>query len=202
MSTPPQKVTAKTEIVFSSREEAALRVHMRNKEPPLAPSAQAALFEGFLNGQSCEEMALLNRGWQLGAIVRACVEGDWHARKSQHLDSILHQVKSRVEQVQVESVLFTANLLAAANKKHGIALRKYLISGDEKDLDGLAINSLKAYKEAVELLMKLTGQDTPKPIKTIDQPLHDPAAVAKPVVTGPPTKEEAAQALETLEMNS
>jgi hypothetical protein len=59
----------------------------------------------------------------------------------------------------MESVMFSADLLASANKMFGDKLKKYIQTGDERELGTLKIDSLKQYRDAVELLLKLTGQD-------------------------------------------
>jgi hypothetical protein len=67
-------------------------------------------------------------------------------------------VRERVEQVQMESVLFTTDLLSSANKMFGDKLKKYIQTGDERELGALKVDSLKQYRDAVDLLLRLTGQ--------------------------------------------
>ncbi len=144
---------------LSPEERKAYKLYVQKNDPPLSPSVQAQLFSLYLNGTSCEEIAKLNPNFSLGMIVRARVEGLWDERRDAHLESLFSGVRERVQQVQMESVVFTSDLLSSANKMFGDKLKKYLQTGDERELGALRIDSLKQYRDAVDLLMKLTGQD-------------------------------------------
>lgn len=156
--------TVKVTNGLTYREEAALRMHMQAQEPALSTSMQAQLFELYLNGNSCEQIAKLNKSIRLGAIVRACQEGDWYQKKTSYMNQLLEDVRSRVEQVQCESLYFASSLLAAAHKMYGTKIQRYLQTGDEKELGELGIYTLRQYKEVVDLLLKMTGQDNNKKV--------------------------------------
>lgn len=144
---------------LTPEERKAYKLYVQKNDPPLAPSIQAQLFSLYLNGTTCEEIQKLNPNFSLGMIVRARVEGLWDDRRDAHLQTLFEGVRERVQQVQMESVVFTSDLLASANKMFGDKLKKYLQTGDERELGSLRIDSLKQYRDAVDLLMKLTGQD-------------------------------------------
>jgi hypothetical protein len=145
--------------LLSPEERKAYKLYVQKGDPPLSPTVQMQLFELFLNGSTCEEIIQLNPNFSLGMIVRARVEGLWDERRAKHIDHLFEHVRERVQQVQMESVMFTSDLLAGANKMFGDKLKKYLQTGDERELGGLRIDTLKQYRDAVDLLMKLTGQD-------------------------------------------
>lgn len=178
---------------LTHREEAAYRMHLKASEPPLSPSLQMQLFELYLNGYSCEQIASLNRGIRLGAIVRAFKEGDWMNKRGAYINHLLENVKDRVQQVQCEAVVFASDLLAVAHKMFGGKLQRYLQTGDESELGGLAINSLKQYKETVDLLLKLTGQDGTKKLSVSGEIKHGLEATPQTIAPGPLTAEQAAK---------
>ncbi len=153
------QVSANPKDLLTKEEARAYRIYMAKKDPPLAPQIQAQLFNLYLNGASCEEIQRLNPNLSLGMIVRARVEGLWDDQRQRYLDSLFSAVRERVQQVQMESVMLTADMLAAANKMFGDKLKKYIQTDDPRELGELRIDSLKQYRDAVELLMKLTGQD-------------------------------------------
>jgi hypothetical protein len=126
----------------------------------LAPSVQERFFESFLAGMDCAEIRRLNPQFSLGQVVYACVTGKWHERKEDHIQKLLEGAKERVQQVSLESVDFISNLLTATHKQYGDAFKRYLQSGDDKELGEMNPRSIKQYKEIVELLMKVTGQDS------------------------------------------
>jgi len=144
---------------LSPEERKAYKLYVQKNDPPLAPGVQAQLYNLYLNGSTCEEINRLNPNFSLGMIVRAKVEGLWDDRRDKHINELFESVRERVQQVQMESVVFTTDLLAGANKMFGDKLKRYLQTGDERELGDLRIDSLKQYRDAVDLLLKLTGQD-------------------------------------------
>ena len=91
-------------------------------------------------------------------IVAARINHNWDDRKAQHVAELFDSVKTRVEQVQLESIHFVSSLLSATHKKYGDKIKKFLQTGVEADLDDLKLNNLKTYQESIELLLSLTGQ--------------------------------------------
>lgn len=176
-------------------ERAAYEQYLEKGAPPLSPAAMANLFELYLNGNSCEDIAKLNKNFTLGMIARAKVDGLWEERRQAHVRSLLEGVRERVQQVQLESVMFSADLLAAANKLYGDRLKRFLQTGDERELGDLSITSLKQYREAVELLMKLTGQERESKVTVKGEQRH--TIEVKP--TKAMTPAEAAQILTLVE---
>lgn len=130
---------------------------------PLSPGVAAGLYELYLNGRSLSEIrAQFPTQYGFGQIVHAAVEGKWYDRRLEYLGGLMDRAKSRALQVAAESVDFIADSMAAAHKMHGAALKKYLVSGDPKDLGAFGIGSLKQYRDTVEVLLKITGQDGTK----------------------------------------
>jgi hypothetical protein len=144
---------------LTPEERKAYKLYIQKGDPPLAPGVQAQLYMLYLNGSSCEEIVKLNPNFTLGMVARAKVEGLWDDRRDTHLQNLFENVRERVQQVQMESVMFSADLLSSANKMFGDKLKRYIQTGDERELGTLRIDSLKQYRDAVELLLKLTGQD-------------------------------------------
>lgn len=157
------------ESLLSEREKAAYSLYMKLKQPPMAQSTQAQFFSLFLQGNSCEEIVRLNpNGFPLGAIVRARVENDWDLKLREHQNELMAKVRERVQQVTLETIDRVANELAASNKLTNDRIKRFLQSGDEKELDGLYIGGVKHLEKVVDLLQRLTGQDTKKSSSTVD----------------------------------
>lgn len=151
------------EALLTERELREYRVYLRLNQPPMAPSAQMAFFQVFLNGQNCEEIHRLNpNGFSLGAMVRARIENDWDQRRIEHQELLMARVRERVQQVTLETVERVANELAASNKFVTDKVLRYLQTGDVNELVGTSVGSMKHLREMVELLQKLTGQDAKK----------------------------------------
>jgi hypothetical protein len=139
-----------------------LRQHIKANEPPLAPSLQAELFDAYLSGMSCEDLAKNNKGLRLGAIVRACEEGQWYEKRQEYVTRLLAGVRERAQQATASSVSFLAQALAMMEKKYGTKIARFLQTGDEADLGDLKDWGLHQYKQLMELFLKVTGQDGTK----------------------------------------
>lgn len=138
------------------------------------------MFGLFLQGTSCEDIVRLNKGLSLGQIVRARVDNDWDGKRQAHIEGLLTSTRERLQQITLESVEFVSMALAAAHKQFGDQFKRYLQTGNEQDLPPvMTITGLKSYKEAIELLKTLSGQDTKKNTHTgevihthvVEQPL-------------------------------
>lgn len=183
--------------LLDDREISAFRRWQNSNQPALAPDTQAKLFALYLNGKTTEDIRRLNPQFSLGQIVHARVNGNWDELRQRHVEELLLGVKSRVQQITLESVNFVADLLAAANKVHGDKISRYLQTGNEKELGDLQISSLQGYKQAVELLQKLTGQDKQQKVGGEITIMHK-ADESMASVGKAPSSEEAADILKLL----
>ncbi len=133
---------------------------------PMALDTSMSLFQLYLHGLTCEEILSqeANKGFTMGQLLEARVRDGWDTRRQAYLDRLFSTIFDRVKQTQMESVSFTTDLLAAAHKLYGDQLRKFLQTGDEKDLGKAAdlIKSLDAYRKVADVLLKMTGQDKDK----------------------------------------
>jgi hypothetical protein len=188
----------KAKSYLNKRELHAYNIWTGTSRPPLAPSLNAKLFQLFLQGKGTEEIRRLNQTLQLGEIVAARIEGRWDERREEHLDSLLSNTSLRVQQVTLETADFVCDILAVANREHGDRLRRYLQSGDEKELGDMRVTSLTGLKIVIETLQKLTGQDRQSSTKIAvsGEVVHRPDAILS--VARPPAPAEAAQALKLL----
>lgn len=167
-------------------------------QPSLAASLNAQLFTLFLNGKTCEEIRRLNMALTLGQIVAARVEGDWDARRDEHLDRLLTETSKRAEQATLETVEFVCDMLAVASREHGEKFRRYLQTGSQADLGEFKIDSIFNLKQTIEILQKLTGADrvAKTEVKNTGEIVHRHEGQILP--SKAPTSEEAANVLKNL----
>jgi hypothetical protein len=137
--------------------EAHKKAVIAGKESLLSASLAAQMFEQFINGATLSQIGREWRGYQLGAIVRAAVESDWHGKKAEYLEHLHAGVIGRSKQTAAESVEFTSTLLAVAHKHWGAKLRRYLATGQESELDGFEIRSIDQYRKVIQTFLELTG---------------------------------------------
>lgn len=149
---------------FTDRECGVYQEWMDKKnKAPLSVSTSLKMYELYLNGYSCEEIFRLNDNqFPLGMILEARIRDSWDDRREQHLTELYGGIVAKVKKTQTEAVAFVADLLAAAHKKHGDKLKKFLQSGNPADLGALSIDTMTSYQTAATMLLKLTGQDKQK----------------------------------------
>jgi hypothetical protein len=139
----------------------------------LGTSKALQFYSSFLEGLTLAEIAEMNPEVGLGTIVNSAVEGAWNIKRQEYLEALYDRAKDRAVQVVAEGANFVATLLAASHKKHGQKLRRFLQTEDPKELnDCMTIDSLRSYREGVEILMKLTGQDSIKRVQVTGEVNH------------------------------
>lgn len=141
---------------------------------PIAYSAQESLFQLYLNGRTCSEIRHAAPQFGLGQIVFACIDGQWEKRRQEHMQAIMERVGDRVRQVTVEGAGFAADLMSVTHVMWQDAVNQFLVTRDPKVLEdlGLGVGSVRTYKELVELLAKLTGQDQKKQVSGVIEHHH------------------------------
>ena len=191
-----QEITALDASVswLTDAERAALEVFKRNfrkgglESFPLAPPTAIQFFALYLQGKTLTEIAELNPQYSLGTIVNSAVLDRWDAKYQDYLEELYFNAKNRVVQTAAEGVGFISDLLAVTHIKDGTKLKKYIQTEDPECLKGsnFEIASLRQYKEAVEVLMKLTGQDNIKKIQVSD--VTEPKQQLEPQTKPEPAK--------------
>lgn len=186
----------KVQSHLTHREEAAYRMHLQAKEPPLAPSLQGELFELYLKGTTLEQIARVNKGLRLGAIVRAHEEGDWFNRRELYVQGILDGIRSKVQQSLAESADFLTDYVAVAHKLYGDKFKRFLQTGDESELGDMKPTNIGQYKMILELLLKATGQGDKKTVSVTGEVNHQVNSMpTASLLSGPMTPEQSMQAL-------
>lgn len=117
------------------------------------------MFELYLQGSNCEEIAKLNPAFGLGIIVKARIEHDWDGQKEQYITTLFANIKEKIQKNQLEAIEFSALSMAVFHKLWSTKFKKFLQTGNESELGDLKGMSFKVYKDISENIMKLTGQD-------------------------------------------
>ena len=189
---------------LTTEERKAYEEYVESGRPPLSIQTSLQLYELFLQGSSCQDIAKIKTAFPLGMIVRARIDHGWDRRRQEHMDGLYEQVGGRIRQTIMESVNFVGDLMAVAHKLHGMKLKKFLITENPDDLGELNLFSFKQYKEAIEMLMKLSGSDNKKTVehKGSVSVLTKPATIAQPLPPGqlPPRMTPAQADLMRIEM--
>lgn len=150
---------------YLSKEESEIwEKYTKDQGDILSPIPALKLYELFLNGNTCQQIAKARPEFSLGAIVDARLRYKWDERKEEYINSLYKNTNDRAVQIQMEAVQFVADMLAVTHKVNGEKYKKFLMTGNPADLGDLEVGSIKQYKEVIELLFKLTGQENNKKV--------------------------------------
>lgn len=156
--------------VLSPEEKQELTSYLEKGGNPLSPDTAAKFFELFLNGTNCYDIWKINKAFPYGAIIDARVKYRWDSQKEEYAIRLQTDIKNKVAQAQLETADLMSDMLLAAKKRNSAKIKRYLQTGDEKELDdSLKIESLKTLRDIVEGLMKITGQDRNVTVKNINE---------------------------------
>ncbi len=118
------------------------------------------MYELFMRGLSCDEIRRRNPGLSLGQVVRARIQYGWDERLREYDDRLLANARAGAQRIGLESVEFISKLIAANHKLTLQHVERFLQSGNPDDLGAAAVMTVKQYRELLDTLVKLTGQDT------------------------------------------
>ena len=131
--------------------------YCRSGKPDLSLELNQRLFGLYLSGMTIQDMKELNPGLSTGALIKARVDGRWDDRRDSHLGELLGNTASRVKQGAAEALGFMLLQMQCMQKKHGEAMKRYLQTGDEKDLKGTGMvpDSIRDQKTIIESIARL-----------------------------------------------
>jgi len=165
----------------------------------LASKTALQFFELYLQGYSVEEIAKQNPPFDPGLIVKAKVDFDWDTKRQEYITQLQESVHQAVQKVSLETVQFASDAIAVYHKLAGAKFKKYLRTGDEADLGHFAGMSVKAYKDFLEILLKMTGQsNTSKQEVSVTHTIVDNQKTIDAKVTRPLTPQDASLLIDEL----
>lgn len=157
----------KSRRILSIPEHNMLMTYVESGKHPLSPETSANFFGLFLTGNSIGEIHRLNKAFPYEAILWAAIKYDWHQKRDEYALDLQSQTAQKVMMAQLETAGLMADLLSAANRKHGDKIKKYIQTGNEADLgDSLTIENLHSLMKIAESLQKVTGQANTVKVKT------------------------------------
>lgn len=160
MNEKTKELVEKAQSVLTNEDQNKLEKYIQNGGHELAGSAVAQFFNLYLNGSNFQEIHSLNKAFPYESILWAAVKYNWELKKTEYVINLQNEVVQKVIKAQLETTSLITDVLAAANKKHGTKIKKYLQTGNEADLgDALNVKSLNELMKVGEALQKITGQD-------------------------------------------
>lgn len=126
---------------------------------PISPILSAQFFELFLEGYSCSEIAKKNRGLSEADILICRKKYKWDEEKDKYAYDLTRQVREKLMKQKLESLEFLTNMLAVTHKEHREKMLKYLQTGRDEDKPENWVKSPNSYKQILETIQKITGED-------------------------------------------
>lgn len=147
------------ERMLNEHERTALTVFESNpsKYTPLGANLVDKYFRLFLQGISCSEIARINKLY-LGQVVHARVQHHWDEKRREHVEDLLRESMKQLQQTKAESFSMITALIASVNQKLGDLIKRRL-QGEEVDLGEFEVNGVKGYKELLNVMKMITGED-------------------------------------------
>lgn len=175
--------------LLDDREREALAYLERSRRAglgyaPVAETTSDRFFKLFLRGLTCEDIRQLNPGFQLSQIVECRVNGRWDERRQAYDLQLVTDGREAMARAQMEAALLAADMLSVASMMQRERLHKYVISRNEKDLEGMDYLSLKTIARNLELLLVATRQESlPGRLATPQKQASDVQAPEMPEAT-------------------
>lgn len=149
--------------LLSEEDSTLVKKYIESGGKKLATETAASFFSMYLNGYDTKEIHRLNKAFPYESILIARIDNNWDEEKEDYLNKLQQNIKDKLLKSQLESINFLSDLLSATHKKHGDKIKKFLSSGNEKDLDGtISVDSVSQLLKVIEGLNKITGQDKSK----------------------------------------
>jgi len=177
---------------LTTRERAAYKLSLDRREPFLSATLAEQLYRLYESGKTCEEIFVLNPALSLGIVVRARMDFGWDDKRQAYLEGMLLKARVQAQQLSLESLGFLGDLLTAFHHHDREKLQRFIQTKNPEDLAGAMMVSgpnLKVYRDILEMLMKLTGQDNNSTQKIVVEH-HTPTQEQRPL-----TPEEASNLL-------
>ena len=96
---------------------------------PISPTLSAQLFELFLEGYSCAEIARKNPSFSEADILNCRKRHNWDDNKDRYAYDLQLQVREKLVKQKMESIEFLTNMMAVTHKAHKDKMMKYLQTG-------------------------------------------------------------------------
>lgn len=110
-------------------------------------------------------MTVINPDFKLGAVLKTMVSDNWYERRSEIMTELYREATINSKFAHLKSLNFVSGMLEVYNKRYEVNIKKFLETGNPVDLGDLQSLNIKDYGKMLDLLLKLLGQEAPKPLR-------------------------------------
>lgn len=130
---------------------------------PISVTLDSQMYNLFLEGYSCATIAKLNKGFTEADILYCRQRNKWDEKRNEYAAHLANQVHQKMAKQKLESIEHLTNILSVLHKANRDLMMKFLQTGNMDDFPQIA--SMKQYKDVIEILAKITGEDNTKRVK-------------------------------------
>jgi hypothetical protein len=124
---------------------------------PISATLATQLFNLFKEGYNCADIAKQNKGLSEGDILYCRKKFDWDNKRDKYLFELQVQAQGKLMRQKFESMIHLTDMLSVIHKEQKDQVMKFLQTGDTEDFP--KFQSIKFYKDIIETLSKVTGED-------------------------------------------
>lgn len=156
-------------IGWTEREKTLLKEVEDKGFKPIAPTLSSQMAALFLQGYSCAEIAAQNKTFSESDILYCRKKFNWDRERDEYTANLTRRARESLQRQKMESIEFLTNTMSVMHKQHRDKMLRYLQTGNPEDLPEFQITSMKMYKEVIETISKVTGEDKDKTPKSLTQ---------------------------------
>jgi len=154
---------------WTEHEKELLRRAVDTGFKPISPTLSAQMAALFIQGYSCAEIAAQNKGFSEADVLYCRKKFEWDRERDEYTVNLTKRAVASLQRQKMESIEFLTNTMSVMHKQHREKMLKYLQTGNADDLPEFQITSMKMYKEVIETISKITGEDKAKAPASLTQ---------------------------------
>ena len=112
------------------------------------------MFGLYMGGKTYIEISKVTKTKKNLVLYMAAKMG-WYEKRITYIDEIQKSMTTKIKDIKVKSLNFTADLIEFHHKFYGDRIAQYMATGDRTVIDGLDLKSLNMYFKAIENLEKI-----------------------------------------------
>jgi hypothetical protein len=141
---------------LSESERYAYGIFLKTQEAEISKDTAEGMYALFQAGKDCKEIQRLNPGFKYGQIVAARVRHHWDVRKAEHRKRLEEDAINNFAITHREGAELARDAITVLIKLNTDAFKKFIQSGNPKDLDGTMLEKGATFAQ-FEKLLELMG---------------------------------------------
>jgi hypothetical protein len=134
-------------------EEYLKKYHLKSV---IRPPESLKLYELYMIGYTFSEIHSQYPDYELDRIILTAAICEWPKDRDNMLFTLRDKIQAKVMKSLVDQVEFLTTMVTVANIEHLEQMRRYIINPTPQNEPSIKINSIKDYKDTIDILGKIT----------------------------------------------